>query len=79
MENYEYRDYIPREKNTEHFLVNNKFKNPLSSSQHLLSKKKCNCGQCTDCTKNFNEYLKMFLDDESLPFISAKSWCIWKK
>ena len=41
--------------------------------------KKCMCGDCEECLKNFSHFLQIFSGDESLPEISAKSWCIWRK
>ena len=41
--------------------------------------KKCMCGDCEECLKNFTHFLQIFSSDESVPEISAKSWCIWRK
>lgn len=41
--------------------------------------KRCTCGDCPECLKDFAYFLHLFSDDQSLPDISAKSWCVWKK
>lgn len=41
--------------------------------------KKCTCGDCAECLKDFNYFLNIFSSDISLPEISAKSWCIWRR
>ena len=40
--------------------------------------KRCTCGNCEDCMKDFAYYLHICSNDHSIPQISAKSWCIWK-
>lgn len=41
--------------------------------------KKCTCGDCEECLKDFTYFLHIFSNDNSIPEITAKSWCIWKK
>lgn len=45
----------------------------------FLKTKKCVCGDCEECLKDFTYFLHIFSNDQSVPDISAKSWCIWKK
>lgn len=44
-----------------------------------MKTKRCACGDCEDCMKDFGYFLQLFSDDNSVPDISAKSWCVWKK
>lgn len=44
-----------------------------------MKTKRCACGDCSECLKDFDYFLQLFSDDHSVPEISAKSWCIWKK
>lgn len=44
-----------------------------------MKAKRCSCGDCEDCLKDFAYYLQLFSEDQSVPEISAKSWCVWKK
>jgi D-alanyl-D-alanine carboxypeptidase len=40
---------------------------------------KCRCGVCdTCCQRTFATFLKMIVEDQSLPELSAKSWVVWK-
>ena len=44
-----------------------------------MKAKRCACGNCQECMKDFTYFLRLFSEDQSVPDISAKSWCIWKK
>lgn len=44
-----------------------------------MKTKRCACGDCPECLKDFDYFLQLFSDDQSVPDISAKSWCIWKR
>lgn len=44
-----------------------------------MKTKRCTCGDCQECMKDFAYFLHLFSDDQSVPEISAKSWCVWKK
>lgn len=54
------------------------FRASISSSQSI-NKKRCTCGRCDECSKNFESFLKLYVEDDSIPEISAKSWCLWRK
>lgn len=45
----------------------------------LMKVKKCMCGDCEDCFKDFTYFLHIFSNDQSVPDITAKSWCIWRR
>ena len=44
-----------------------------------MKAKRCACGNCQDCMKDFTYFLRLFSEDQSVPEISAKSWCIWRR
>ena len=44
-----------------------------------MKEKRCACGDCNECLKDFAYFLHLFSDNQNLPDISAKSWCIWTK
>lgn len=41
--------------------------------------KRCACGDCSECLKDFPYFLRLFSDNQNLPEVSAKSWCVWRK
>lgn len=44
-----------------------------------MKTKRCACGDCQECLKDFDYFLQIFSDEQGVPDISAKSWCIWKR
>jgi hypothetical protein len=62
-----------REKN--HLLLFRNGRDHYSS----MKTKRCACGDCEECLRDFDYFLQIFSDDQSVPDISAKSWCIWRK
>ena len=63
----------------------NKDRSPLTifkkNRDHYSSMKtkRCACGDCHECLKDFDYFLQIFSDEQGVPDISAKSWCIWKR
>jgi hypothetical protein len=54
----------------------------LEASQKKMSifkSRKCICGDCQECFKDFTYFLSTFSISQGIPEISAKSWCIWHK
>ena len=44
-----------------------------------MKTKRCTCGNCQECLKDFTYYLHLFSDNQHVPEISAKSWCVWRR
>jgi hypothetical protein len=44
-----------------------------------MKSKRCVCGDCEECMKDFAYFLHLFSDNQNLPEITAKSWCVWRR
>lgn len=70
---------LQREIGLEKELLSNKLQNRVKDYHSSTKNRRCACGDCEECYRDFAYFLHIFSDDQSIPQISAKSWCIWRK
>ena len=74
-EEYVKQNYHHQHQHTQNIAILKKEREYYSS----FKVKRCACGNCEECMKDFNYFLQLFSDNTNIPEITAKSWCIWKK